>query len=86
MQRSLYELALAYYRDHDKRIKKKKARLPPLSARAVNNPSNSSASTLPNVTDGQQAKPLPSAGWHLRYEYKLAVFSEFRQDVENAIK
>ncbi|TPX72790.1 hypothetical protein SpCBS45565_g00138 [Spizellomyces sp. 'palustris'] len=89
MQKSLHDTAGSYYRDHDKRIRKKKARLPPISARAVSTVPSTSAASLPGVasiSSAQQAKPLPPAGWHLRYEYKLAVFAEFRQDMENAIK
>ncbi|KAI8917170.1 Gryzun, putative trafficking through golgi-domain-containing protein [Powellomyces hirtus] len=83
MQKSLYEQSANYYRDHDKRIRKKKARLPPISAmRATTSPTSAN---IPSST-GTPAKPLPPAGWHLRYEFKLGVFAEFRQDVEAAIK
>ncbi|KAI9100994.1 Gryzun, putative trafficking through golgi-domain-containing protein [Phlyctochytrium arcticum] len=82
LQAALFEPVTLYYRDHEKRVRKKKARLAAPSARSappIASPTASSVSTQP-------AKPLPSAGWHLRYEYKLGVFAEFRQDMDTAIK
>ncbi|KAI9017652.1 Gryzun, putative trafficking through golgi-domain-containing protein [Gaertneriomyces semiglobifer] len=75
MQIALADLAYGYYRDHDKRIKRKKARLPPLHASAP-----------PAQAMAPATSPLPPLGWHLRYEYKIAAFAEFRQDVETAIR
>ncbi|KAJ3037737.1 hypothetical protein HDV00_001387, partial [Rhizophlyctis rosea] len=89
MQKSLYEASLNYYREHTKRIKKKKARLPDLSKRS----SPISGTFQPNMSSPSiaspggvgAAKPLTPLGWSVRYEYKMAVFAEFRQDVDNAI-
>ncbi|KAJ3175049.1 hypothetical protein HDU87_006445 [Geranomyces variabilis] len=80
LQRSLYEQSANYYREHDKRIRKKKARIPPIAAARTTSP------TSAVIPAGQPPKPLPPVGWHLRYEYKLGVFAEFRQDVEVAIR
>ncbi|KAI8820769.1 Gryzun, putative trafficking through golgi-domain-containing protein [Fimicolochytrium jonesii] len=85
LQKALTDQAASYYRDHDKRVRKKKAKLPPISANRSNFASSSTGSLSP-VAQGSQSKPLPPAGWHLRYEFKLGVFAEFRQDVENALK
>jgi hypothetical protein len=32
------------------------------------------------------SQPLGIQGWMIRYDYKLATFAEFRQDIEAAIK
>ncbi|KAJ3278121.1 hypothetical protein HK104_002636 [Borealophlyctis nickersoniae] len=86
MQKALFEPALSYYREQTKRVKKKKLKLAE-SLRRGTSPSNLislSSPTLPTAS-GAQAKPLPPAGWNLRYEYKLAVFAEFRQDANTAV-
>ncbi|KAL1915276.1 uncharacterized protein VTP21DRAFT_7552 [Calcarisporiella thermophila] len=72
LQNVLYENAMNYYREHGKRVRKKRSRLPSLSSQLDSNglPSNS----------------LSLQGWMLRYDIKSAVFSEFRQDYESAIK
>ncbi|KAI8814094.1 Gryzun, putative trafficking through golgi-domain-containing protein [Cladochytrium replicatum] len=116
LQRALFEHAANYYREHAKRIRKKKSKIPvpaptssassqpqgvrpppaPPSAQqsssTLGSPTQSSAS-LPPVPAGQQQggvipnapRPLPPIGWHVRYEYKLAVFAEFRQDLDVSI-
>ncbi|KAJ3023675.1 hypothetical protein HKX48_001899 [Thoreauomyces humboldtii] len=85
MQKTLYEQASLYYREHDKRVRRKKARIPPLAAPASRSALSPVSAATPAPVPGS-ARPLPPAGWHLRYEYKLGVFAEFRQDVEAAIR
>ncbi|KAI9362023.1 Gryzun, putative trafficking through golgi-domain-containing protein [Zopfochytrium polystomum] len=89
LQKHLYENAVAYYREHGKRIKKKKSKLPvmPLRPTTVSNlPLSLTAqhSTAPSSSTSPTAKPLHPIGWSVRYEYKMGVFAEFRQDLDNA--
>ncbi|CAI2164898.1 20189_t:CDS:10 [Funneliformis geosporum] len=72
LQKSLYEHGLNYYREHGKRVKRKRSRLP--SPSSIN---SMRSSTIP--------QPLGVQGWMIRYDYKLATFAEFRQDMEAAI-
>ncbi|CAG8550412.1 7506_t:CDS:10 [Funneliformis caledonium] len=72
LQKSLYEHGLNYYREHGKRVKRKRTRLPsPSSTNSMR------SSTIP--------QPLGVQGWMIRYDYKLATFAEFRQEMEAAI-
>ncbi|KAF9974811.1 hypothetical protein BGZ73_001715 [Actinomortierella ambigua] len=81
LQRSQYEGSMTYYREQVKRHRKKKSGLPSTS---------SSVRPLQGM-NGQGAVPpnqqsLSVQGWMLRYEFKMGAFSEFRQDIENAVK
>ncbi|CAG8498132.1 7467_t:CDS:10 [Ambispora gerdemannii] len=78
LQKSLYEVALGYYRELGKRIKKKRSKLPPASVGFV----PPSSDQLPNMTP----QPLGIQGWMIRYDYKMATFAEFRQEIDTAIK
>ncbi|CAG8562050.1 3931_t:CDS:10 [Ambispora leptoticha] len=105
LQKSLYEVALGYYREIGKRIKKKRSKLPsPVSAPYVQLPSDQ----LPNMAPQRSKLPSPVSasyvqlpseqppnmtpqplgiqGWMVRYDYKMATFAEFRQEIETAIK
>ncbi|KAJ3191020.1 hypothetical protein HK101_008161 [Irineochytrium annulatum] len=97
LQRQLHEHAINYYREHGKRIKKKKAKLPatPIRPPAVNSPMAQSAPTLPglpgsgssfSMSSGSSPKPLNPMGWSVRYDYKMGVFAEFRQDLDSATR
>ncbi|GAB5589072.1 hypothetical protein Unana1_03972 [Umbelopsis nana] len=76
LNKSLYESAQVYYSNHVKRIRKKLSRLP--------SPSVAVRQVTPQTAEGPQ--PLSVPGWVVRYEYKLAVFQEFRQDIQGAVK
>ncbi|CAG8608368.1 423_t:CDS:10, partial [Paraglomus occultum] len=77
LQKSLYDHALAYYRELSKRIKKKRSRLP-------------STTSAPNVRREEKSdntnQPLIVQGWMVRYDYKMAMFAEFRQEIDSAVK
>ena len=75
LQKSLYDHALAYYRELSKRIKKKRSRLP-------------STTSDPNIRREEKSdnQPLIVQGWMVRYDYKMATFAEFRQEIDSAIK
>ncbi|KAG0227447.1 hypothetical protein BGW42_002955 [Actinomortierella wolfii] len=81
LQRSQYEGSMTYYREQVKRHRKKKSGLPSTSSsvRPLQGVSGNTA-----VPPNQQS--LSVQGWMLRYEFKMGAFSEFRQDIENAVK
>lgn len=68
------EFSSSYYREHEKRVKRKRAKASSL----IRQPQ-----TLVSVST---VKPLSLQGWYARYDIKLGVFCEFRQDFEPAIK
>lgn len=74
LYRALYDPALMYYNNKIKKIRKKRNKLPP--------PSASSRTHL----DTNEPQPLSIQGWMIRYELKTAIFQEFRQDIEAAVK
>ncbi|KAI8848601.1 hypothetical protein BC829DRAFT_214141 [Chytridium lagenaria] len=84
LQRQLHENAINYYREHGKRIKKKKSKLP---AAPLRPPVMSPMVPQLGSAGGQSAaKPLNPVGWSIRYDYKMGVFAEFRQELEAAIR
>ncbi|KAG9304758.1 hypothetical protein G9A89_003932 [Geosiphon pyriformis] len=78
LQKSLYEVTLGYYREHGKRVKKKRSRLP----------SPASIGYVPHSADQSRNTPLPLGvqGWMIRYDYKMAAFAEFRQEMDTALR
>ena len=80
MQKSLYEYGLNYYREHGKRVKKKRNKLPSPSGNYMR------LSPPPSEKPSTGPQPLSIQGWMIRYDYKLATFAEFRQEMEAAIK
>ncbi|TPX39922.1 hypothetical protein SeMB42_g06184 [Synchytrium endobioticum] len=93
LQRALYDSASNFYREHGKRVKRKKLRYATTGpVRNIPPPPTASALTASSATAASQsslatpAKPLSSHGWSIRYDFKAAVFSEFRQDYEAAVK
>ncbi|TPX36615.1 hypothetical protein SmJEL517_g01153 [Synchytrium microbalum] len=94
LQRALYDSALNYYREHGKRVKKKKLKYattgpvrsipPPPTASSLS--ATGSQTSLVGSPAGSPTKPLSSHGWSIRYDFKTAAFSEFRQDFEGAVK
>lgn len=59
-----------YYREHEKRIRRKKAKL------------NSGLTSILNSA----SSPLSSEGWSIRYDFKLALVYELKHDYDSAIK
>lgn len=74
----LNESTIAHFRDNTKRVRRKKAKvLPPaLPPHAV-----AELRSSPN-----SPPPLGAQGWHMRYEYKLGSFAEFRGEIDVANK
>ncbi|KAF9161729.1 hypothetical protein DFQ26_004195 [Actinomortierella ambigua] len=81
LQRSQYEGSMTYYREQVKRHRKKKSGLPSTSS-SVRPLQGMNGQGV--VSSNQQS--LSVQGWMLRYEFKMGAFSEFRQDIENAVK
>ncbi|KAJ0119446.1 hypothetical protein J7T55_013647 [Diaporthe amygdali] len=69
---TLYAQAIDYYRDHGRRVKKKRGR------GAAPQP------TVPPTSGTSQTLSLP--GWHIRYDFKSAVFAEYRQEMDVALR
>ncbi|KAJ3124893.1 hypothetical protein HK100_011068 [Physocladia obscura] len=86
IQKHLYENAVNYYREHGRRIRKKKSKLAPIGVRPP--PVTPVANPIPNLIDidpiAPPAQPLNPMGWSVRYDFKMAVFAEFRQDLDTA--
>ncbi|KAJ3205854.1 hypothetical protein HDU67_008582, partial [Dinochytrium kinnereticum] len=84
LQRQLHEHSINYYREHGKRIKKKKSKLPAAPLRPpVMSPLGPAISSMGGASS---AKPLNPMGWSIRYDYKMGVFAEFRQELESATR
>ncbi|BGP28998.1 hypothetical protein JCM10296v2_000734 [Rhodotorula toruloides] len=67
LRAELYPAAIDYYREHGRRVRRKRARIGGNAASAVKG-------------------ALSERGWNVRYDYKLAVFAELRNEVEVALK
>ena len=86
---ALFEPAADYYREHARRVKRKRTRYPPPTSTLQ--PIVSAIATLPPAD--ANAKPLSVAdfswlsreGWIVRSEYKLAVFAELAGDMQEAL-
>ncbi|CAG8557135.1 1723_t:CDS:10 [Racocetra persica] len=77
LQKGLYEHSLNYYREHGKRVKRKRTRLPSPATAGYIRPSSDYHSSAP--------APLSIQGWMFRYDYKMATFAEFRQEIDASI-
>jgi len=64
-----------YYKEQVKKHKKKKSNLP-----------STTASVRPQQDQQQQQQGLSVQGWMLRYDFKMGMFSECKQDIDNAVK
>lgn len=79
LQSALREPAMEYYAAHSKRVRKKRNR--------HSHANSASISGMPAVPNPSSApRPLRSIGWQVRYDYKLAIFAEFRMEEEVARK
>lgn len=69
---AVYPLAIEYYRDLSKHSRRKRNRgiVPP--------------PTVPPTSGTSQT--LSSQGWNVRYDFKLGVFAEFRQEMDAAVR
>ncbi|KAG9239451.1 Gryzun, putative trafficking through golgi-domain-containing protein [Amylocarpus encephaloides] len=69
---TIYPLCIEYYRDLSKHARRKRNRgiVPP--------------PTAPPTSGTSQT--LSSQGWNIRYDFKLGVFSEFRQEMDAAVR
>jgi len=74
IKKTIYEPSVNYYRELNRRIKKKKSKHIP------SNPLFSPNTMVP--TDGS----LSISGWSVRYDLKSAFIAEFRQDMDISIK
>jgi len=72
MLSTLYPLAVEYYRDLGRHARKKKGR------------GVAPQPTVPPTSGTSQTLSLP--GWNVRYDFKSAVFAEFRVEFENALR
>ncbi|MBW0497135.1 hypothetical protein O181_036850 [Austropuccinia psidii MF-1] len=77
LKTELYESAIDYYREHSRRVRRKRSRA---------NSSISLHSTSYHQPGQPIITPLGPQGWSVRSDYKLATFAEFRQEFEVAIK
>lgn len=83
LQGALYDHALDYYRESARRVRRKRTRYPPplstvqpiLQAVAASRPGQK----LQDLT------PLSREGWHVRAEFKLAMFAEWHGDYDMAL-
>nr|CDI55140.1 conserved hypothetical protein [Melanopsichium pennsylvanicum 4] len=86
---ALYDCAVDYYREHARRVKRKRTRYPPppstlqpiVTALGTLPPSSSNAKPV-NVSD---ISWLSREGWIIRSEYKLALFAELSGDIPEAL-
>ena len=67
---SLQQPCVEYYRDLSKHARRKRSR----------------SITPQPTTPPSTGHPLPSHGWNARYEFKLGVFAEFRQEMDAACR
>jgi trafficking protein particle complex subunit 11 len=69
---TVYPLSIEYYRDLSKHLRRKRNRgsVPPPTAA----PTSGTSQTL------------SSQGWNVRYDFKLGVFAEFRQEMDAAVR
>ncbi|KAG0281850.1 hypothetical protein BGZ95_008992 [Linnemannia exigua] len=81
LQRSQYEGSMNYYKEQVKRHKKKRSNLPSTTASVR-------PGQQPNIGASQQAQQqtLSVQGWMFRYDFKMGMFSECKQDIDNAVK
>lgn len=82
LQNELLETSIDYYREHGRRLRRKRAR-PANSNMAVS--INSPAQGEKNGT-GSPHVTLNNAALNVRYEFKAATFAEFRAEIEVALK
>lgn len=84
LKAELAESALDYYREHGRRLRRKRSRpanhTPTASAILTND------GTAAEAVQSRSTPPITPQALNVRYEYKAAVFAEFRGEVEVALK
>lgn len=81
---ALFESAADYYREHSRRVKRKRTRYPPPPSTLQ--PIATALSTLsPKPLALHDISWLSREGWILRSEYKLALFAELSGDLNEAL-
>ncbi|KAG0211965.1 hypothetical protein BGX28_007048 [Mortierella sp. GBA30] len=88
LQRSQYEGSMNYYKEQVKRHKKKKSNLPATTAsvRPNQQQNNGNSQQQQQPQQSQQQQGLSVQGWMMRYEFKMGMFSECKQDIDSAVK
>ncbi|KAF8936614.1 hypothetical protein BGZ58_003967 [Dissophora ornata] len=93
LQRSQYEGSMNYYKEQVKRHKKKKSNLPattasvrPIQQQVMGGQQQTHQQQQIQQQQQQQQQGLSVQGWMLRYEFKMGMFSECKQDIDNAVK
>ncbi|KAF9948811.1 hypothetical protein BGZ65_007801 [Modicella reniformis] len=86
LQRSQYEGSMNYYKEQVKRHKKKKSNLPATTASVRPIQQQTLGGSQLQQQQQQQQQGLSVQGWMMRYEFKIGMFSECKQDIDNAIK
>ncbi|KAF8946811.1 hypothetical protein BGZ47_011325 [Haplosporangium gracile] len=81
LQRSQYEGSMNYYKEQVKRHKKKRSNLPSTTASVRPGQQLNSGGSLQ-----AQQQTLSVQGWMFRYDFKMGMFSECKQDIDNAVK
>ena len=87
LKKELAEAGIDYYREHGRRLRRKRSRpanhTPTASVIMSSNPSEGGS-----TAEGQPRPPPPISpqALNVRYEYKAAVFAEFRGEVEVSLK
>ena len=82
LQGALHEAAVDFYREHARRVRRKRSRYPP--PQSLWQPIAAAAKALnPSAPDPY---PLAREGWHVRAEVKLATFAELAGDLDTALQ
>jgi trafficking protein particle complex subunit 11 len=84
LQAALQESAQDYYREHSRRVRRKRSRYPP--PLSVWQPVANAQKALSAGNAQHEPIPLSREGWHVRAEIKLATFAEMAGDAETAMK
>ncbi|KAG8862565.1 hypothetical protein FRB96_001122 [Tulasnella sp. 330] len=85
LQSALYDSAMEHYSAHSKRVRRKRNKHGHLSTNSISGAAELSGGP-PLAAGTTPARPLRAVGWKVRYDYKLALFAEFRMEEEVARK
>ncbi|CAO1630044.1 unnamed protein product [Sympodiomycopsis kandeliae] len=83
LQAALYDHALDYYRESARRVRRKRTRYPPPPS--IVQPVLQAVTSSRPGTKPHDLVPLSREGWHVRAEFKLAMFAEWHSDYEMAL-
>lgn len=76
---------MEHYSAHSKRVRRKRNKHGHLSNNSISGVAELSGGPLP-AAGTIPTRPLRAIGWKVRYDYKLALFAEFRMEEEVARK